>query len=312
MKKVNIWISLTAVVVLLGAFFCGYNRFGLFRSLEYYKGFDWATTSQRLESRLKKGYQKKNTDEYKMYYTNEWYPDEYPGTWCQESYCVDNKTGYLKEVNILFATRDSKSMNLVYSTEIKKITSKIGKGIEYEDRNHQYTEWIGKRSTIRVIKNDYEYEDSNDAVQIVYLDKKNMKPFFTEKHLSESVFKLMIEKFYCEPSPAYDEKSLDLTNESDYSYFKLRKTEETYKAVAVMNKYLFGEDQNGSARIVADAEGLSEDHPMTVEWIMQHPVRASKLWDEVVGYTNKDDFLANKEVLDKEYSFLTEEEKHRA
>ena len=314
-KSIGMVIAIVLVTVLVIA--CEW--LGIFSSPEYYKGLDWNTSARKLEWRLSKDHYWDDDDDCKCYVSNLYYPKEYTGTWCVENFRLDRKSGHLSEVNFYYTTKNSKEMNRVYDTEIRKLSNRLGNGTEYEWMDYIYTEWKGKKSTIRVIKNDYEHDDSNDAVEVVYIDNRECTdPYFTKIHLDKSTFEMMIDQFFCDTSPAYNAEQFDSNKGPDFSYFELIPTEETYKAVAVMNKHLFDEDPYGNAKIVLEVEGLSKQNPMTVEWLMEHPIRAYKLWYRLVGHSieagqsDAKDFLESKDIVDKEYEQLTEEEKKRA
>ncbi|MCR4652629.1 MAG: hypothetical protein K5744_02935 [Eubacterium sp.] len=312
MKRIKLVICIILGSVMILGGLVALNWFDLLCSSEYYKGFDWNTNEKELEQRLPKEYSWEE-GEYRNYTSKVYYPKEYPDTWCQEHFYLDADSNRLKEVEIYYIAKDATGMNLIYDTERGKLSKKLGDGIEYEWRSAICTEWKEKKSTIRIIKSDCEYDDSNDIVRVIYLDNKECaEPVFTEKHLDKNTFETMLNKFFCVANPDYSVKGIDFSKETDFSYFKLSSTEETRKAVALMNKHLFAEDPDGSARTVADAEGITEESPMTVEWVMDHPVRAVKLWDELVRNLKKEDFLKSRNVVDEEYALLTKEEKKRA
>lgn len=78
-----------------------------------------------------------------------------------------------------------------------------------------------------------------------------------------------------------------------------------------MNKYLFGNDADNvhRAQTVAESEGFTEKKQLTVDWVMEHPVRAVKIFDEL---TWNNDIFKDKAWVDQNYESLTEEEKKRA
>lgn len=69
------------------------------------------------------------------------------------------------------------------------------------------------------------------------------------------------------------------------------------------------DDEESVARKMAYLLGeITEECPMTVAWVMNHPVKAVAILKEL---TREDDYPKSKKEIDKEYDSLTEKEKQR-
>ena len=305
-KKKTMWGFI--VVVLAVCLFFLIDWFGVFKAAEFYKGLDWNTTKWKVEWRLKKDHYWHNE---KRYISTVYYPKEYRDTWAQEDFYFDEKSERLKKIRLFYATTDSDTMSQVYESQKKRISKKLGKGSEYEGDNFQYTEWREEKTVIRVIKNDYENDDANDIVQVIYLNKDYSEPFFTKMHLDENTFKMMLNKFFCDSSPVFDERSGDMDIGYDFSQYKLVSTKETSKVVALLNKKLFASnsDVESRAKRIVLSKGIAEDHPLTVDWVMDHPAKSVAILTEL---TREDDFLKSRSDIDKAYEYLTDEEKRKS
>lgn len=118
------------------------------------------------------------------------------------------------------------------------------------------------------------------------LDKK---PYFTEYRLSKEEFGEMIDGFYVKTEPNQKRGSwLEDLNKSqwpDYSGFQMEATDETTKAVAVLNYYLFEERSEQDQRGIRRAEEMhfNAEKPITVEWVMDHPAEAAYIMDGMWG-----------------------------
>ncbi len=62
----------------------------------------------------------------------------------------------------------------------------------------------------------------------------------------------------------------------DFSHYTLEATAETEMVVEILNYYLFVDvdEEDENARDYAEKHGITMENPMTVEWVMKHPVEA--------------------------------------
>ena len=142
-------------------------------------------------------------------------------------------------------------------------------------------------------------------------EKKKEEPFFTEAHLDETEFGIMIHRFYCIPSPKYDAHTIDRSTGPDFSFYTLSPTDDTKKAVALMNTMIYKSDESltEKARKVAKKNGITKETPLKVEWVMKHPKETVEIMRALTG---EGDFLDSKSALERGYDLLTEEEKENA
>jgi hypothetical protein len=142
-------------------------------------------------------------------------------------------------------------------------------------------------------------------------EKKKEEPFFTEAHLDETEFGIMIHRFYCIPSPKYDAHTIDRSTGPDFSFYTLSPTDDTKKAVALMNTMIYKSDESltEKARTVAKKNGITKETPLKVEWVMKHPKETVEIMRALTG---EGDFLDSKSALERGYDLLTEEEKENA
>lgn len=105
------------------------------------------------------------------------------------------------------------------------------------------------------------------------------EPYFTEYKISSSELNYMIHAYYVKTNPQLKSSwyaNLDKSKWPDYSDFTIEITEETKKAVAVLNDVLFDEksefDKEGIKR--AEEFGFSSQNPITEEWVIKHPKEA--------------------------------------
>ncbi len=302
-------LRILAVFVVIVGIVIVNSWFGFFGSTEYYKGFDWNTNKRKLEWRLSNAFYWYDESRYE---SSRKKLKEYENTWFQESFYIDTKKDKLKEVRISYTTDNSLNMEQIYADEVKKLEKRLGRGMEGESYDSLFTEWRGKHSIIRVIKNDSVFEDSNIFVDVVYQDKDEYnEPYFTEKHLWQSVYEKMINEFYCISTPEYNVEIIKERKDPDYSNFNLDPTDETKKVVALMNKYLSAasNDKTCVAGWVASSQGITEEHPLTVDWVMNHPAKALTILKYL---TSENDSLKNRNDVDKAYERLTNEEKRKS
>ena len=302
-------LRILAVLVVIVGIVIAHIWFGLFSSPEYYKGFNWNTDKKKLEWRLSKAHYWYDEEEFKMNATK---LDEDTSIWFRDSYSINKETGKLKEVRLLYLTEDSAKMEQIYEAEVKKLNRKLGPGTEGESYDELFTEWRGKNSIIRVIKNDFAFDDSNTEVEVVYQNRREYnEPYFTETHLWQSVYEKMIEQFYCISTPDYNTEAIKARKDPDFSDYKLRPSDETKKVIALINKHLFtGSDKRTEfARLTASSRGITESHPLTVDWFMDHPAKTMGILKEL---TREDDFLKSRSDVDKAYDRLTDEEKRKS
>ena len=112
-------------------------------------------------------------------------------------------------------------------------------------------------------------------------------PYFTEFKLSMHEATYMTKGFYC-----YFEQSkegyawyqgIDKSKWPDYSFYTMKPTEKTEKAVVVLNYYLFDEikeyDHEGRER--AKEMGFTAENRLTVYWVMSHPKEAVDIMDSM-------------------------------
>jgi hypothetical protein len=204
---------------------------------------------------------------------------------------------------------DTAKLEEIYNAEVEKLKKKLGKGTDCESKYALYTEWRGEYSVIRVVKWDLAFDDSITYVEVIYQDKREFQsPYFTETHIGQDVYEKMLNKFYCTSTPEYNAESIKVSEDTDYSNYKLSPTEETKKVVALINKNLFSgrDDEESVARKMAYLQGgITEECPMTVAWVMDHPAKSVAILTEL---TREDDFLKSRSDVDKAYERLTDEE----
>ena len=304
----NILFILVTIVVILGGAIVFY-WFCLFGSNEYYKGFDWNTNKNRLEWRLSKDHYWYNDEEYK---SNARELEENRTIRFEDSFFLDKKTQKLKEIRLDYLSDDTAKLEEIYNAEVEKLKKKLGKGTDCESKYALYTEWRGEYSVIRVVKWDLALDDSISYVEVIYQDKRESKlPYFTETHIGQDVYEKMLERFHCISTPEYNEMSVNASKDPDFSDYKLYSTDETKKVVALMNKHLFIENDGGEtiAGRIASSRGITKEHPMTVDWVMDHPAKSVAILTEL---TREDDFLKSRSDVDKAYERLTDEEKRKS
>jgi hypothetical protein len=64
-------------------------------------------------------------------------------------------------------------------------------------------------------------------------------------------------------------------------------------------------DVGSRAKRIVLSKGITEDHPLTVDWVMDHPAKSVAILTEL---TREDDFLKSRSDVDKAYERLTDEE----
>ena len=302
-------LGIIVIVALVSGSIVAFIWFGFFSSPEYYKGFDWDTDKQKLEWRLSKDHYWYDDTEYK---TSARAIEENSTIRFYDSFFLDKKTQKLKEIRLVYLAEDSAMMERIYDAEVGKIKKKLGSGIEGESYSSLFTVWRGKKTIIRVTKKDTEFDDLNTYVEVVYQDKRKYDmPFFTEAYLGQDVYEKMINSFYCSSTPEYNTEFIKRSKKFDYSNYKLSPTEETKKVVALMNKHLSTGSDDGTivAGRIAASKGITEENPLTIDWVMKHPAKSLEI---LKFLTREDDFLKSKKEIDKEYDSLTEEEQQRA
>lgn len=312
MKKKRRRIIALLVGLIVSLLIGSYVFWGVWWSTEYYEGYDWNTREIQVEWRLRKEHGWSNDGDERICITDVEHYQENKNIRVDERYYFDKERGKLKKVEKNYTTQNSAEMEQIYQAEVLRARKKFGNGIEYESSDNITIEWRKKHSTIYIIKNDYEYDDSNTAVRVVYLNNSIYnEPYFTKNHLDERTFGIMMDRLYCTSSPSYDEREINRKEVSDYSNFKLIPTEETRKTVALMNKYLFGNGDKGvhKARTIAKHQGITPNNQLSVKWVMEHPAKTVKILIELTW--DNDDFK-DEDWIDQAYEELTEEEKKSA
>ena len=298
-----------AVLMIVAGIVIAHSWFGLFSSPEYYKGFDWNTDKKKLEWRLSKDHYWYNDEEYK---TSARAIEENSTIRFYDSFFLDKKTQKLKEIRLDYLSDDTAKLEEIYNAEVEKLKKKLGKGTDCESKYALYTEWRGKHSVIRVVKWDLALDDSISYVEVIYQDKRESKlPYFTKAHIGQDVYEKMLDKFHCISTPEYNAKNVKASKDPDFSDYKLYSTDETQKVVALMNKHLFIENDGGEtiAGRIASSRGITKEHPMTVDWVMDHPAKSVAILTEL---TREDDFLKSRSDVDKAYERLTDKEKRKS
>ena len=114
-------------------------------------------------------------------------------------------------------------------------------------------------------------------------EKQEQEAFFTEFELSKDEMTILHRRFSVESTPTwrgwYDDSKLDMEDWPDYSYYKIKATDDTRIVVAVMNYWLFDErsEWNQEGWETAEEYGFSTDNRLTVEWVMEHPKEAIEI-----------------------------------
>ena len=114
-------------------------------------------------------------------------------------------------------------------------------------------------------------------------EKLEQEPFFTEFELSKYEMIFLRKRFFVESTPTridwFDDSKLDMEDWPDYSYYKIKATDDTRIVVAVMNYWLFDErsEWNKEGWEKAEEYGFSTDNRLTVEWVMEHPKEAIEI-----------------------------------
>ncbi|MCR4652643.1 MAG: hypothetical protein K5744_03005 [Eubacterium sp.] len=309
-KKVKKCVILASLI--MASLLISYALFGSWWSSEYYRGFNWHAGEKWIDLRLRIKHVWYDGDDGRECLTEDVDTQEYTKTRVQEQYWLDKERGTLKKIERTYTTRDPSEMERIYQEKVADIKKKLGESDDYELSYYFASEWKTKHSTIQVIKDDSQYEDLNKNLRVVYMDSDMYnEPYFTEAHMNKGEFEMMLDKFYCISSPHFEQRQISQKKEADYSNYKLRPSKETSKVVALMNKYLFGNDADNvhRAQTVAESEGFTEKKQLTVDWVMEHPVRAVKIFDEL---TWNNDIFKDKAWVDQNYESLTEEEKQRA
>lgn len=115
-------------------------------------------------------------------------------------------------------------------------------------------------------------------------ERRNAQAYYTEYHLTWWQFRAMISRFGVDVTPTvplmHDPREEEWP---DYSYYVMEPTEYTGKMVVVLSYNLFVDPQTKDdleAAELAAEYGFSAENPITVEWVMEHPVEAVEIYKE--------------------------------
>ncbi|MBC1403084.1 hypothetical protein HB904_18195 [Listeria booriae] len=126
---------------------------------------------------------------------------------------------------------------------------------------------------------------------------------FTKQELSEVQVDVLVSYLYMTATPSINAVDRTVTNKS----MQLTSTEDTKKAVAVLNYYLFDDlseyDKNAFEK--AKEYGFDKEKRLTLEWIMNHN---KKTFDILYGLQDNGSIFSDKDAILKTYTRITEKD----
>ncbi len=127
------------------------------------------------------------------------------------------------------------------------------------------------------------------------------EPYYTEYKLTGEEMEYMCGYLWCESSPNWLEE-LPTEDHPDYTYVKLTPTETTEMVVTIMNDSAFcANEYEEELYLELEQNGVTEDSPFTVEWIMTHPKLAVKC-------VKKEKYVEDYTLLVHYYGLVTADE----
>ncbi|MBC1524363.1 hypothetical protein HB825_12940 [Listeria booriae] len=126
---------------------------------------------------------------------------------------------------------------------------------------------------------------------------------FTKQELSEVQVDVLVSYLYMTATPSINAVDRTVTNKS----MKLASTEDTKKAVTVLNYYLFDDlseyDKNAFEK--AKEYGFDKEKRLTLEWIMDHN---KKTFDILYGLQDNGSIFSDKDAILRTYTRITEKD----
>ncbi len=126
---------------------------------------------------------------------------------------------------------------------------------------------------------------------------------FTKQELSAVQVDVLVSYLYMSASPSINAVDRTMTNKS----MQLDPTEDTKKAVTVLNYYLFDDlseyDKNAFEK--AKEYGFDKEHRLTLEWVMAHN---KKTFDILYGLQDNGSIFSDKDAILKTYTRIIEKD----
>lgn len=121
----------------------------------------------------------------------------------------------------------------------------------------------------------------NDSYRTKYRLEEGEERYFTKHHFTESDMDKLTYLFGMKTTPSYinaEESESSYSNENlNYGSMKIESTDETQKAIMVLNFVLFDQGKEVSARKLAEQYGFSFENRITIEWFDEHISEAIKI-----------------------------------
>jgi hypothetical protein len=144
---------------------------------------------------------------------------------------------------------------------------------------------------------NYENQKAKDETN----EKFEKQPYFTKYHFTKNELN-RLEFFVVKNTPDYYNAVTD-DKGPDYSYMKVESTEDTKKAITVLNYLLFDVCKEPDARKVAESYGLSYDNRITLEWFDEHIPEAL---DIIQNKYNGGNWFPDSSMLYDYYTLITD------
>lgn len=126
--------------------------------------------------------------------------------------------------------------------------------------------------------------------------KENEIPVFTKDHLKDLQIRYMVNKLYMISNPSLRKISLLESHKN----MTLKETEDTNKAIVVLNYFLFDDldefDKEGYKK--ATEYGFSKNNRITVNWVMNHKKKAFTIMYNMFDHGH---VFEDKELILKRY-----------
>ncbi len=114
--------------------------------------------------------------------------------------------------------------------------------------------------------------------------RRSQEPYFTEFHLTWEQMYAMWYYYGIGTTPQmYFIADPEDEEWPDYSYFIMKPTSRAERVVVVLTYRMFVNpkyEEEERASILASGYGLSAEKPMTVDWVLEHPVEAVEIMQE--------------------------------